>query len=92
VCALVLTLVAMGCSFGSASGTHDALHQGMWKFLSFLPFLRRRSRFGRFGELAGRVGPRRGGFALGGLLSLALPFVIRKLMARRADRPAQPAF
>lgn len=71
---------------------HDAPHQGMWKFLGALPFMRKRSRFGRVGELAGRVGPKRGGIAMGALLSIAAPFIIRKLNARRAERQAQPAF
>jgi hypothetical protein len=48
----------------------------------------RPSRFRRFGF--GRdpvVTPRRGGVALGSLAALAVPFIIRKLMARRAERP-----
>jgi hypothetical protein len=44
-------------------------------------------------QLAGRVGPKRGGLALGGtLLSLAIPFIVKKIRARRAERQMQPAF
>lgn len=51
---------------------------------SILPFLNRRSnRFGRFGNYATR---RNGGMALGTLASLAAPFVIKKLMAKRHAR------
>lgn len=64
----------------------------MRKLSSYLPFLQRRSRFGRVGQLAGRVGPKRGGIALGALVSLAIPFIVRKLQARRAQRQVQPAF
>jgi hypothetical protein len=63
----------------------------MKKFLSSMPFLKRRSRFGRVGQLAGRVGPKRGGIALGSLLTLAIPFIIRKVRARRAESAMQPA-
>lgn len=66
----------------------------MWKFLAALPFFRKKtSRFGRVGQLAGRVGPKRGGMAMGALLSIAAPFIFRKLSARRAQRNvATPAF
>jgi hypothetical protein len=68
------------------------MHQVMRKLSSFLPFLKRRSRFGRVGQLAGRVGPKRGGLAMGGLLTLALPFIVRKIQSRRAARAQVPAY
>jgi hypothetical protein len=40
--------------------------------------------------LAQQVGARRGGMALGTIATIAAPFVIRKLMERRAQR--QPAY
>ncbi len=69
----------------------------MMAFLrNLLPFLDRRSssRFSRLGNrtsaLAHRVGTKRnGGIALGTLFSLAAPFVIRRLMARRRQRNMQ---
>lgn len=47
-----------------------------------LPFLNRRSssRFGRLGNYATR---RNGGMALGTLASIAAPFIIKKVMAKR---------
>jgi hypothetical protein len=74
--------------------------QCMMGFLrNLLPFLNRRraSRASRFGNrtsaLAHRVGGKRGGIAMGSLLSLAAPFIIKRVMARRADKRAhmQPA-
>ena len=63
----------------------------MLNFLrNLFPFLDRRSRFARFsdrtGALARRVGPRRGGIALGALASLATPFIIRRIRNRQAQR------
>lgn len=51
-----------------------------------LPFLSRRNtgRIGRGGALTSR----RGGMALGTIASIAAPFVIKKLMARRQQRAA----
>lgn len=50
---------------------------------------RRNSFFGNlFGRRRSAVTPKRGGIALGSLLSIAAPFVIRKLMARRQARAA----
>lgn len=46
---------------------------------------------GRARQLAGRVGPKRGGIAMGALLSLAIPFIVKKIRARRAARDLQPA-
>jgi hypothetical protein len=46
----------------------------------FNPFQRRQSALGR------TVGEHRGSMALGTLASIAAPFVIRKLMQRRAQR------
>jgi hypothetical protein len=64
----------------------------MSKFLSFLPFFRKKSRIQRAGDFARRVGPVRGGVGLGGVLaSLAIPFVIRRVRERRAERQFQPA-
>jgi hypothetical protein len=50
----------------------------------------RRSRFGFFNRRQERnaLMRRRGGIGLGAVLSLAAPFVIRRLMARRAARTA----
>jgi hypothetical protein len=58
--------------------------------MSFLNHLfgRRSRRFGVFGRrshrFADNLNARNGGIALGALATLAVPFVIRKLMARRA--------
>jgi hypothetical protein len=50
-------------------------------------FGRRQSRFGGFGRRQNAlVTPRRGGMALGTLASIAAPFIIRKMRARRAER------
>ena len=56
---------------------------------TILPFLNRRSnsRFGRFGQALAPYGTRRnGGIALGTLASIAAPFIINKLRARRSQR------
>jgi hypothetical protein len=63
----------------------------MMNFLrNLFPFLDRRSRFARLqdrgGAFARRVGPRRGGLALGTLASIAAPFIIRRFRNRQAQR------
>jgi len=63
----------------------------MPKFLASLPYFRNRTRLGSARQLVGRVGPKRGGIALGALLSLAIPFIVRKVKARRAEHEMQPA-
>lgn len=62
--------------------------------MSFLKnlFDRRSSRFNIFARrssrFADRMTPRNGGIALGTIATLAAPFVVRKLMARRAAAKA----
>jgi len=46
-------------------------------------FDRRSNRFGLFGNRRSALTPKRGGIALGTLASIAAPFIIRKVMARR---------
>ncbi len=56
------------------------------KFFNNL-FGRRSRRFGRFSRRTSyALDRRRGGMALGTLVTLAAPFIIRKLMARRSQR------
>ncbi len=65
----------------------------MSKFLGFLPFLRRRTRMQRAGDFfSNRIGAKRAGIGGGGLLAaLAVPFLIRRLRARRAEQEFRPA-
>ena len=55
-------------------------------------FGRRRSRFSNFPLFRRRqqhaLTPKRGGIAMGTLLSLAAPFIVRKIQQRRAARAA----
>jgi hypothetical protein len=71
------------------------MYRRMLSFLNNL-FGRRSRGFARFGRrqnnLAHTLGGRRGGMALGTLASIAAPFVIRKLMARRAQRTYGAAY
>lgn len=53
-------------------------------------FGRRRSRFPLFRRNQPVVTPKRGGMAVGTLAAIALPFIVRKLRARRA--PYGPAY
>jgi hypothetical protein len=63
------------------------MQQGMFNFLRNLFPSRRRSRFDRmFGRNERALTPRRGGIALGSLLSLAAPFIINRMRQRRAQR------
>jgi hypothetical protein len=63
----------------------------MSKLLNFL-FRRQPSRMERAGMFARRVGPKRAGIGGGGLLAaLAIPYIIRKVRARRAEQAFRPA-